>query len=232
MHPTVKAARIAGAIYLLMVVSGPFSLMYVPAKLIVKGNATATAGNVMAHETMFRLAILGNMLGSVIFVCLAVALYRLFREVDRTQSLLLVGLVLVSSAAGVMNEVNNLGALILFQGGDFLSVFNRDQLNAAGMLFVRLHGQGIVLNELFWGLWLVPFGVLVYKSRFLPRVLGAWLVVNGSAWVFLCLIGLFSQQNYSTMFKLSQPVLFGELAIMMWLLIRGANVKALPVPVS
>src|SRR5664279_4440768 len=151
MHPTNKAAHIAGAIYLLMVVTGPFSLMYVPGKLIVKGNATATAANILAHETLFRLAIGGNAIGVVIFICLAIALYRLFREVDTTQARLLVGLVLVSSAVAFVNELNNLGALILFRGGDFLTVFNKDQLDALGMLFVRLHGQGNVINEIFWG---------------------------------------------------------------------------------
>jgi Domain of unknown function (DUF4386) len=228
MHPTVKTARIAGAIYLSMVVTGPFGLMYVPGKLIVKGNATATASNVLAHETMFRLALVGNLIGSVIFVCLAIALYRLFREVNKTQSLLLVSLVLVSSAVGFVNELNNLGALILFRGGDFLSVFSQDQLDALGMLFVRLHGQGNMINEIFWGLWLFPFGVLVYKSRFLPRILGVWLVVNGAAWVVISLTGLFSPQSYSTVFTMSQPVLFGEMAVMLWLLIKGAKVEAVP----
>ena len=228
MHSTVKAARIAGAIYLSMVVTGPFSLMYVPNKLIVSGNATATAGNILAHETMFLLAILAGLTGSVIFICLAIALCRLFREVDQTQALLLVGLVLVSATVGFFDELNNLAALTLFRGGEFLSVFSKDQLDALGMLFIRLHHEGIVINELFWGLWLLPFGVLVYKSRFLPRILGVWLIVNCFAYVMISLTGLLWPQNYSKVFNLSQPVLFGEIAIMLWLLIRGANVKRLP----
>ena len=229
MHPTNRAARIAGAVYLSMVITGPFSLMYVPGKLIVKGNATATAGNVLAHETMFHLGTVGNLIGSVIFVCLAIALYRLFREVDRTQAQLMVGLVLVSAAVGFMNELNNIAALILFRGGDFLTVFDKDQLDALGMLFIRLHGQGNVINEIFWGLWLFPFGVLVYKSRFLPRILGVWLIVNCFAYVIISLTGIFSPEHYSKVFTWSQPVLFGEIAIMLWLLIKGARVKALPV---
>ena len=227
MHPTDKAARIAGAVYLSMVVTGPFSLMYVPGKLIVKGNAPATASNVLAHQTLFSLGIAANLLGSVIFICLAIALYRLFREVDKTQSLLLVGLVLVSAAVGFMNELNNIAALILFRGGDFLTVFDKDQLDALGMLFIRLHGQGNVINEIFWGLWLFPFGVLVYKSRFLPRILGVWLIVNGFGYVIISLTGLFSPEHYSKVFTWSQPVLFGEIAIMLWLLIKGAKVQPL-----
>jgi len=232
MHPTDKAARIAGAVYLSMVVTGPFSLMYVPGKLIVKGNAPATASNVLAHQTLFSLGIVANLLGSVIFICLAIALYRLFREVDKTQSLLLVGLVLVSAAVGFMNELNNIAALILFRGGAFLTVFNKDQLDALGLLFVRLHGQGNVINEIFWGLWLFPFGVLVYQSRFLPRILGVWLIVNCFAYVIISLTGIFSPEHYSKVFTWSQPVLFGEIAIMLWLLIKGAKVEALPVAAS
>ena len=232
MHPTDKAARIAGAVYLSMVVTGPFSLMYVPGKLIVKGNATATASNVLAHQTLFSLGIVANLLGSVIFICLAIALYRLFREVDRTQAQLMVGLVLVSAAVGFMNELNNIAALILFRGGAFLTVFNKDQLDALGMLFVRLHGQGNVINEIFWGLWLFPFGVLVYKSRFLPRILGVWLIVNCFAYVIISLTGIFSPEHYSKVFTWSQPLLFGEIAIMLWLLIKGAKVEALAVASS
>jgi Domain of unknown function (DUF4386) len=228
MHPTVKAARIAGAIYLSMGVTGPFSLMYVPGKLIVRGDASATASNILTHETMFQLAVIAGLLGSVIFICLAIALYRLFEEVSKTQALLLVGFVLVSAAVGFFDELNNLAALTLFRGGEFLSVFSKDQLDALGMLFIRLHHEGIVINELFWGLWLFPFGVLVYKSRFLPRVLGVWLIVNCFAYVIISLTGLLWPQNYSNVFTWSQPILFGEIAIMLWLLIRGANVKALP----
>ena len=228
MHPTDKVARIAGAIYLSMVVTGSFSLMYVPGKLIVKGNATATASNVLAHQTMFRISIAGNLIGTVIFVCLAVALYRLFREVDRTQALLLVGLVLVSAAVAFINELNNIAALILFRGGDFLTVYNKDQLDALGMLFVRLHGQGNVINEIFWGLWLFPFGVLVYESRFLPRILGAWLIINCFAYVIISLTGMLLPQYAGTVFNYSFPALLGEMAIMLWLLIKGVKVEALP----
>src|SRR5438045_3683080 len=98
MHPTVKAARIAGAIYLTMVFTAPFCLIYVPSKLIVRGNATATADNVLTHDTMFRLAIFGDLIGQVIFICLAIALYRLLSGVNKTWAGLMVALVLVSAA--------------------------------------------------------------------------------------------------------------------------------------
>ena len=100
MHPTDKAARVAGAVYLSMVFTAPFSLIYVPNKLIVRGDATATAANILAHETLFRLSILGDLVGQVIFICLAIALYRLLSNVNRTWALLMVGFVLVSAPSG------------------------------------------------------------------------------------------------------------------------------------
>src|SRR6266496_5129963 len=136
MHPTVKAARIAGAIYLSMIITGPFALIYVPNKLIVRGNAAATAENILAHETMFRLAILADLIGSVIFICLAIALYKLLSGVNKTWAGLMVALVLVSAAVGFLNTLNNIAALILFRGTDFLTVFDKPQLDALGMLFV------------------------------------------------------------------------------------------------
>lgn len=125
MHPTVKAARVAGAIYLSMVVTRPFSLLYVPSKLIVQGDAAATAANFLAHETLFRFGVIADMVGSVIFICLAVALYRLFSGVNKTQAWLFVSFVLVSSAVGFANVLNNIAALMLFRGRDFLQGLDR-----------------------------------------------------------------------------------------------------------
>src|SRR5438552_11241671 len=228
MHPLKKAARVAGAIYLSMVITGPFSLIYVPSKLIVRGNAAATAENILAHETMFRLAILADLVGAVIFICLAVALYKLLSSVNKTWASLMVAFVLVSAAVGFLNTLNNIAALTLFRGADFLAVFDKPQRDALAYLFVRLHSQGILINEIFWGLWLFPFGLLVFRSGFLPRWIGVWLMLNCFGYVFLSVISFFFPAYDDKAFLYLQPVLFGELAIMLYLLIRGANVKAFP----
>jgi len=228
MHPLKKAARIAGAIYLSMVVTGPFSLIYVPNKLIVRGNAAATADNILAHQTMFRLSILADLVGQVIFICLAIALYRLLGGVNKIWAALMVAFVLVSAAVGFVNTLNDIAALLLFRGADFLTIFDKPQRDALGMLFVRLHSQGILIDEMFWGLWLFPFGLLVYRSGFLPRFIGVWLMINCFGYVVLSVTALFFPAYYETAFKMAQPVLFGELAIMLWLLIKGAKVPTLP----
>src|SRR5438046_5077713 len=130
MHPLKKAARIAGAIYLSMVVTGPFSLIYVPSKLIVRGNAAATADNILAHETMFRLSILADLVGQVIFICLAIALYRLLSSVNKLWAGLIVAFVLLSAAVGFVNTPNDIAALMLLRGADHLAVLDKTQRDA------------------------------------------------------------------------------------------------------
>src|SRR5947208_5108169 len=227
MHPTKKAARIAGAIYLSMVFVAPFSMLYVPDKLIVRGNATATADNILAHETMWRLSIFGDLTGQVIFISLAIALYRLLSNVNKTWAMLMVSFVLVSAAICFLNALNNIAAVILFRGGEFLTVFDKPQRDALAMLFLRLHSQGISIDEIFWGVWLFPFGLLVFRSGFLPRWIGVWLMINCFGYVFLSVIGFFFPAYNDNAFLYLQPVLFGELAMLLYLLIRGAKVKAL-----
>ena len=228
MHPTKKAARVAGAVYLSLVLTAPFSLLYVPGKLIVRGNAVATASNILTHEMLFRLCIVSELLSSVIFICLGLALYRLLSGVNKTWAGAMAALVLVSAAVGFLNVLNYVAALTLIHGADFLGAFETPQRYALGMLFLRLHGQGEMMNEIFWGLWLFPFGLLVFRSGFLPRFLGVWLMLACFVWVALSLTALLFPPYYEAAFKMAQPVLFAELAIMLWLLIKGARVPALP----
>lgn len=228
MHATVKAARVAGTVYLSMVLVAPFAMLYVPGKLIVRDNAGVTADNILAHETLFRLSIFGDLIGHVIFICLGVALYRLLSSVNKTWALLMVGFVWVSAAVGFLNTLNHLAAVIFFRGGEFLSVFDKPQRDALAYFFLRLNSQGTFANEIFWGLWLFPFGLLVFRSGFLPRFLGVWLIISCCFWVALSVIALFFPAYYDTAFRWSQPALFSELAIMLWFLIKGASVQALP----
>jgi hypothetical protein len=225
MHPTDKAARIAGAVYLSMALTGPFTLIYIPRTLIVPGNAAATAETILAHETLFRIGMAAELLGAVIFIFLGLALYRLLAGVNKAQASLMVVLVLVSVALGLMNVLNNLGALALFRGAEFLAVFDKPQRDALGMLFLGLHRQGNLINESFWGLWLFPFGLLVMRSGFLPRILGLLLLVNGGAYVAMSLTSLLMPDYGAVVARAALPALLGEVFIMAWLLVKGAGVK-------
>ena len=138
MHPTDKAARVAGAVYLSMAVTAPFSLIYIPRTLIVRADATATANNMLAHETLFRLGIVADLITSVIFVFLVMALYRLLSGVNKKHASLMVALVLVSAAVGFMNVLNNIAALALFRGTDFLAVFEKPQRDALALSLIHI----------------------------------------------------------------------------------------------
>jgi hypothetical protein len=223
MTPLSRNARIAGLWYLTLM-TAPLRLLYIPSKLFVTGDATATAANIAAHETLFRVGILSDLLTGTMTIFLLRALYRLFEPVDRSLAHLMVilGCYMVTPIYFV-NTINDAAALMLVRGPDFLSVFNKAQRDALAMLFLRLHGHGVLVNEVFWGLWLFPFGLLVYRSRFLPRILGVWLMINCFAYLAQNVTGILWPQYEDTVANWSFPVMFGELAIMLWLIIMGAK---------
>lgn len=222
-----KNARIAGFLYLLLSLVGPIRLIYIPGKLFVPGDAVATAANIATHETLFRFGILSDLLTATIGLFTVLALYRLFKDVDRNLALLMVILgALMVEPIYFMNTVNDAAALMLVKGADFLSVVDQPQRDALAMMFLRLHGHGAVANEIFWGLWLFPLALLTIRSGFLPKFLGWWLIVNGFAYLILSYVGLMLPEYEDTVSNYAFPALFGELAFMLWILIIGAKERA------
>ncbi len=222
---TSNPGRFAGLLYVLTSIVGAFAMGYVPDKLIVHGNAAATAANILASETLFRLSVAGELIGQAAFIFVAWALYELFKGVNQQHASLMVILIVVSVPVAFVNELNSIAALVLVRGADFLSVFERPQREALAMLFLNLHHYGFVVAEIFWGLWLLPLGLLIYRSRFLPRFLGVWLIIAGIAWVVLSLTSVLVPQYQDKMYTFSQPAIFGEIVFMFWLLIAGAKPK-------
>jgi len=232
MNSTRNPGRFAGLLYVLTSIVGFFAMGYVPSKLIVHGNAAATANNIVASETLFRLGIAGELIGQAGFIFVALALYDLLQGVNRRHASLMVILIVVSIPIVFLNELNSIAALVLARGADFVSVFEKPQRDAMAMLFLKLHGQGFGVAEIFWGLWLFPLGLLVYRSRFLPRFLGVWLALAGVAWVILSLSGILLPQYQDKVYTYSQPAIIGEIAFMFWLLIKGARPPALDAAAS
>ena len=223
MNSTKKAARFAGLLYLLMSIPAPLTLIYIPSTLIVSGDAAATASKIRASEWLFRLDIAGNLLGQTIFIFVGLALFELFRGVNRRLALVMLILVLVSVPIGFVNELNQIAALILLSGANFLSAFDPGQLNALLMLFLKLHGNGFLVVEVFWGLWLFPFGVLVYRSGFLPRILGVLLIPAGFAYLAVTTSHLLFPHYGDLVSRVATVLQLGELPIIFWLLIMGAR---------
>jgi hypothetical protein len=220
--------RVAGVWYLLLTLIAPLRLMYIPSKLFVPGNGTATVNNIAAHERLFRFGILGDLLCGVILIFLVLAFYRLFKGVDQNlavQVVLLGGV--MPATIDFIGVVSDAGALMVVRGPDFLSGFNKAQQDALAMLFLKLRDHQNTAAEILWGIWLFPLAALVYRSGFLPRFLGVWLTINGFAYVFISLTGVLLPQYQNKVFTLATPALFGELAIMLWLVIKGTKPPAL-----
>src|SRR5438445_1524638 len=219
-----KNARVAGLLYILASAVGIVRLLYIPKALFVHGNAAATANNIAAHESLFRLGIVCYLVSSVLFIFVTLALYRLFEGVDQPLAILMVILgSLMPVPIFFVNSVTDGAALLLARGGDFLSAFDKPQRDAFAMLFLNLHHQLDLANAIFWGLWLLPLGLLVYKSRFLPRVIGIWLMMGCFGWLAFSIAGFLSPGLEDKVFAYGQPFMLGEVATMLWLVIMGAK---------
>jgi len=225
MHPLKKTARVAGLLYLLVVLIGPFVLIYVPGKLFVPGDATATASNILAHESLFRAHIVAGVVGELLFISVVLALYRLLKGVNLQLATLMVILILLDAPLAFLSVANQVATLTFLRGPDFLAVFDKPQRDAVATLLINFDKQGVLISEVFWGLWLLPLGLLVYRSGFLPRLLGVWLFINGLAFLTISATGLLLPQHYEMVFTIATPILFGEAAFMLWLLIVGARVQ-------
>jgi hypothetical protein len=228
MRLTKNPGRFAGLLYLLGSIPGFFALLYVPGKLIVHGNASATAHNIAVSETLYRLGIAADLVGQAIFMFVALALYELLKGVNQRQALHMLTLILVAIPIAFLNELNSIAALVLVRGTDFLSVFDEPQRNALAMLFLNLRGHGFDVAGIFWGLWLFPLGLLVYGSGFLPRILGILLMIACFAYLANSFTSLVLPRYEVIVSRWMSPLQLAEILFMLWLLIKGA----IPKPVA
>jgi hypothetical protein len=223
MRSTRQQARFAGLLYILMCVTGLPGLLFIPNALIVNGDAVATANHLRASATLFRLGIASELFHQVVFAYLALALYDLLRSVNRSLSTQLVLLVAMSVPIMFLNTLNELAALILVGAPPFLASFTRPQLDSLAFLFLRLHGEGIGVVDVFWSLWLVPFGLLVMRSGFLPRSLGVLLLAGATGAMVGAIGSVLPTLSNGAIDKVGQILALGELPIIVWLVFPGAR---------
>jgi len=224
MNSTKKQARVAGLLYLLASMIGFFCLAYVPGKLIVSGDATATANRIRASETLLRLGIASELIAFTIFIFVVLALYRLFKAVSEKHAVAMATLLLISIPISLLNLLNEIAALVLVSGASFMSAFEKGQLDALAYMFLRLHGQGFIVAQIFWGLWLFPFGILVIRSGFIPRFLGYLLFIAASGYLASSFTSLLLPSYRHLVDQFAMVLEAGELPIIFWLLIWGAKV--------
>ncbi len=217
-----RLARVAGLLYLLMSVTSAFSLASIPSWSVGATDASAVVRKILDAPLRYRLGAVSELASQVIFVFLVLALFELLKEVHRTRALAMVALVLVQVPMGFANLLLGLAPLVVQSGASYLSVFSKEQLDALTLVALNTRGYGVKSLMVFWGLWLLPFGMLVYRSGFLPRVLGVLLLVGCFGHVAVGTASLLMPSLERTVAPLTALAL-GEILICLWLLTRGAN---------
>ena len=220
---TRRLARLAGAVYLSLGVAAALGYYHAP---LVQGDLSAIGREITGDYLRFRIAVVSDVLSAVLAVPLALLLYQLLKPVNKTQAALMALLLLLAVPISFVVALNYVAAQLLLTGAAEVSALSVAQRDAFGMLFLRLHTDGVLAVEIFWGLWLLPFGLLVMRSRFLPRVLGILLIIAGVAYVThsltMLLLGGHRVALYEQVTMLARAA--GEFSIMVWLLIKGAGV--------
>lgn len=225
---TKTTARIAGLLYLMVVFTGIFSLMYVPNKLIVWDNASLTFNNIAASETLFRLGIVSGLACYTFFLFLSLVLYKLLKPGNENYAKLMVILVSLSVPIFFVNVQNEFTVLSLVTDRNYLAIFSAEQIESQVLFYLDQYDSGMSIVHIFSGLWLFPFGYLVFKSDFLPKILGILLILGGFGYV-IDFMGFALFKNYSKL-GISQftilPASIGEIGICLWLIFIGVKEKA------
>jgi hypothetical protein len=221
-----RTARQAGLLYLGLSILAIIGYFYLRPRFVISGDAAATARNILANESLYRVGILIDVTAQLLFILVVVALYRLFRDVDRTQARIMVALVATGIAAQFASFVFNTAPLVFLSGADYVSAFTRPQLETLAYASLSLASKEGQLLTSIWGLWLFPFAVLTMKSGFLPKFLGVLLILSGAAYVVGFVIGLVAPALVGTVYKIALPLYFGEFIVVLWLAFMGAKPRA------
>jgi hypothetical protein len=217
-----SVARMAGLIYLVLIISGIFGLVYMPATLIDWSNPLATVTQIKAQEMFFRLGVVADVICFVCFIFLPLVLYKLLAWVNREAAILMVVLALISIPLTLVNLVKLIDVLTLLSGHTYLAAIDGAQLHAQVMYLLVSFNNNTLIANIFWGAWLFPFGYLVVMSGILPRVLGGLLILGGLGYLAEFIMKfIFSQE--SVPFWIGLPGTLGEFGICLWLLIMGAR---------
>ncbi|MDR6841499.1 DUF4386 domain-containing protein [Pseudoxanthomonas sacheonensis] len=228
MRSNKRTARIAGLLYLIVVLAGIFSLAYVPSQINVSGDATATVRNIVAHESLFRFGIVAGLICYTAFLLLPLALYRLLSPFGRQAAVLMVAFAVASVPLSFAVTLNKFDVLALLGGADYLQAFSAQELQARVMQALQSYRDGLLVAQIFWGLWLLPFGYLVYKSGILPRLLGILLMLGCFGYLieFIGKVFFPGYAESSIADFVGLPGSIGEIGICLWLLLVGARESA------
>jgi hypothetical protein len=222
--PRVRA-RIAGFFWLMTILTGAFAL-FIGGRFVVSGDAAATAANILAHEPSFRLGIAANLIATACYLVATLFVYDLLKPVNRTLSLLAAFFSLAGCAVGAVSFVFYLAPVVALENAPYLSVFTVEQVRALAFMFLRLYERASNIGFAFFGLHVFLVGCLIFRSTFLPRLVGALMVFGGVGWLTLSFTNLLSPPlgRYLSPYIMA-PGILGELSLTLWLLVMGVNVQ-------
>jgi hypothetical protein len=220
-----KKARAAGILYLLLIISGFIYLVFIPLELIDLQNATKTLENIRSSELLFRLGIVTAICSSLLFMLLPLALYNLLQKVNKVSAKFMVLFALISIPISFVNILNKFSVLTLINKSEYAQKIGQAEFQTQVMLYLENYNNGVQVSQIFWGLWLLPFGYLVYKSGFLPKILGIFLMAGCFGYLITFFGGfLYSDFNKTIISDIvGFPAPIGEIGICLWLLIMGTN---------
>ena len=217
-----KTARVAAFVFLIIFCLGVFAELFIRPDIIVPGDAARTVNNIMASESLFRLSIVSELIRQIFIMLLSLVLYKLLKPVNKNIASLMVIFALVGVSISMLNELNHFAALLLSSGADYLKAFGANQLQALVMFFLDLRKYGTFISQVF-SFWVLLLGYLVFKSGFLPRILGIFLMVGGLCYTVHAVLFFLFPNFDTTIFGLFAFI--GELLFYVWLLIKGVNVE-------
>lgn len=215
--------RRTGLLFLLHGLPAPFALLFVPARIYVPGDVAATAERVRANELLLRVSIVAEIWQCLLLVFAALALYRLLREVNHYLAAVAVALIWISLPIQLVNLLNHLAPLVLTSGTAFMAAFAKEQVDGLVFLFVRLHAMGLQITQIFWGMWLLPWGLAAVRTGFMPRWIGAAIMVGGAGYMLNSAVAILAPGLSPTVSPYLLALGVSELAKTGWLLVWGAR---------
>jgi hypothetical protein len=213
-------ARVTGVVYLLYFLAAVSSVLFIRG-IVVSGDAAATATNILAHERLFRLSVAVGLIATALYIAVTVLFYRLFKPVNKTVALLAAFFSLVGCAIQAFGSLFQVAPLVVLEGSPYLGVFKVDQLEALALMFIKLNIQAAYIYLVFFGMFNFLIGDLIFKSTFLPRILGVLMALSGLGWLTFLFPSL---ANYLLAY-IEVLGIIAEASLMLWLLVKGVNVQ-------
>lgn len=224
MNTRPQTARLAGILYVLVIIGGIFAEFAVRSNLIVSGDTAATLDNIRSNESLFRFGFMSDLIAHTCYFLLALVLYSLLKPVNHDVALLFMLIVAIGVAIMCLNMLNQFAVLMLIGDADYLAGFTSEQLDGLILLFLDLHKYGYLIAQIFYGGWLLPLGYVVYKSGFFPKILGVLLMVASVGYVLdFFTVFMFPDFQADATGIMLAPAVIAEFAFCGWLLIRGVK---------